>query len=292
MAKVNLTTIKNWFKTGLEPTQEQFFSAWDSFWHKDDVIPAENIKDFDTYLQEKADNEALQNHINDEEAHNGNQQFSETQVDRLKELVYENATQSISVSPTSFEKGTATDLTFTWRVIKNDDTLTSVTLDGNNVTADADGTNKQYQIANATTSKSVALQTVLDRNGSAVNLNNTATSADLLYAFWGIFNEGTSPTDSATIRGLSKQFLNTAHKGTITTNIQSGSGLKEISFYVKKGNNYQVTDLGNLGLDITVDFTKTDVTVKDGGNTDEQYEKVTKSLGADFGIVNFKFKIV
>ncbi len=104
------------------------------------------------------------------------EQFSETQADRLKELVYENAIQAISVSPTSFEKGVATNLTFTWKVVKNDDTLTSVTLDGNNVTADADGTNKQYQVANAMTSKSVALQTVLDRNGTAVNLNNTKTA--------------------------------------------------------------------------------------------------------------------
>ena len=70
MAKVNLSTIKNWFKTGLKPTQEQFFSTWDSFWHKDDAIPAESIADFDTYLAEKADKEALDNHISSDTAHN------------------------------------------------------------------------------------------------------------------------------------------------------------------------------------------------------------------------------
>lgn len=69
MAKVNLITLKNWFKTGLKPTQEQFFSTWDSFWHKDDKIPAESIENFDQYLSEKADEEKLINHINSNEAH-------------------------------------------------------------------------------------------------------------------------------------------------------------------------------------------------------------------------------
>lgn len=44
MAKVNLTVIKNWFKTGLKPTQEQFSDTWDSFWHKDEMIPVAKIE--------------------------------------------------------------------------------------------------------------------------------------------------------------------------------------------------------------------------------------------------------
>ena len=43
MAIVSLTTIKNWFKTGLKPTQEQFWATWDSFFHKDDKIPIAQI---------------------------------------------------------------------------------------------------------------------------------------------------------------------------------------------------------------------------------------------------------
>lgn len=222
----------------------------------------------------------------------GGSQFTPDMISRILAFFYQPATQTISVAPTSFEKGVATNLVFTWNVIKKDDTLTSATLDGNNVTANVDGTAKAYNVNGVTASKTVALNTVLDRSGNVVNLNNSATSNALLYAFWGVFNNGASPTTSATIRVLSKQFLNTVHKGIITTNVQSGSGLKEISFYVKKGNNYKVTDLGNLGLVITNDFAKTDVTVKDGGGVDEQYEKVTKTLGADFGLVNFKFEII
>lgn len=43
MPKVSLATLKNWFKTGLKPTQTQFWDTWDSFWHKDDLIPQASV---------------------------------------------------------------------------------------------------------------------------------------------------------------------------------------------------------------------------------------------------------
>ncbi|MRJ11674.1 hypothetical protein EDL98_11435 [Ornithobacterium rhinotracheale] len=50
MAKTDLNTIKQWFKNGLKPTQEQFWAWLDSFWHKDDKIPAENIEGLNEML--------------------------------------------------------------------------------------------------------------------------------------------------------------------------------------------------------------------------------------------------
>lgn len=38
MAKVSVNTIKNWFQTGLKPTQSQFWDWLDSFRHKDDAV--------------------------------------------------------------------------------------------------------------------------------------------------------------------------------------------------------------------------------------------------------------
>lgn len=38
-----LQTIKNWFKTGRRPTQQQFWDTWDSFWHKSEQIPIAKI---------------------------------------------------------------------------------------------------------------------------------------------------------------------------------------------------------------------------------------------------------
>lgn len=69
MAKVNLATIKNWFKTGLKPTQAQFWSVFDSFRHKDDSIPVGSIENLPQYLEAKADKEAFDTHLTNANAH-------------------------------------------------------------------------------------------------------------------------------------------------------------------------------------------------------------------------------
>ena len=56
MAKQALNTIKSWFQRGAKPTQQQFSDAFDSFVHKDDLIPQEKIEDFaDTINQMQHD---------------------------------------------------------------------------------------------------------------------------------------------------------------------------------------------------------------------------------------------
>jgi hypothetical protein len=62
-------TIKNWFKTDLIPTQAQFWSLLDSYFHKDEKIPITAIEDIENMLIEKADTEALTNHVGDAVAH-------------------------------------------------------------------------------------------------------------------------------------------------------------------------------------------------------------------------------
>jgi len=69
MAKQTLNIIKNWFRTGLKPSQQQFWDTWDSFWHKDAIIPSGNIENLDKRFDEKADNEALNSHMRDLTAH-------------------------------------------------------------------------------------------------------------------------------------------------------------------------------------------------------------------------------
>lgn len=49
------TTIKNWFKTGLKPTQTQFWSTWDSFWHKSESLPISSITNLGNLLDGKAE---------------------------------------------------------------------------------------------------------------------------------------------------------------------------------------------------------------------------------------------
>lgn len=55
MAVVALSTIKNWFKTNLIPTQSQFWDVFDSYFHKSEGIPAASVNGLDTLLQSKAD---------------------------------------------------------------------------------------------------------------------------------------------------------------------------------------------------------------------------------------------
>ena len=62
-------TIRNWFRTGLRPTQAQFWATWDSFWHKDEMIPVSKINNLQNVLNEKADQEALRSHLTNPNAH-------------------------------------------------------------------------------------------------------------------------------------------------------------------------------------------------------------------------------
>jgi hypothetical protein len=52
MSKQALNTLKNWFKTGLKPTQAQFWDWLDSFWHKDEKIPVEQVEGLSELLND------------------------------------------------------------------------------------------------------------------------------------------------------------------------------------------------------------------------------------------------
>lgn len=65
----NINTILSWFKTGLKPTQEQFWNSWTSFWHKDEKIPQSSISGLETVLNAKAEKEQLEAHYVDSNAH-------------------------------------------------------------------------------------------------------------------------------------------------------------------------------------------------------------------------------
>lgn len=69
MAIQTLNTIKQWFKTGLKPSQQQFWDTWDSFRHKFEKIPVKDIEEIDELLSSKADKTILDNHIADKNAH-------------------------------------------------------------------------------------------------------------------------------------------------------------------------------------------------------------------------------
>jgi hypothetical protein len=51
MSIQKLNTIKQWFRTGLKPTESQFWDTWDSFRHKYDKIPVKDIEGIDNLLE-------------------------------------------------------------------------------------------------------------------------------------------------------------------------------------------------------------------------------------------------
>jgi|RhiMetdeSRZDD1v2_1073273.scaffolds.fasta_scaffold21397_4 hypothetical protein len=50
MAIQNLNTLKNWFKRGFKPLQQQFYDWMDSFWHKDEMIPMNKVDQLESTL--------------------------------------------------------------------------------------------------------------------------------------------------------------------------------------------------------------------------------------------------
>jgi hypothetical protein len=69
MAVTEKNIIKDWFKTGLKPLQEQFWAWMDSYWHKNELIPPASIEGLAGLLNSKAEAEALTSHLTDTNAH-------------------------------------------------------------------------------------------------------------------------------------------------------------------------------------------------------------------------------
>jgi len=59
MAKTTRNEIKLWFLKNLFPTQQQFHNLFDSYFHLDDEIPQESIKDLADSLTAKVDVQSL-----------------------------------------------------------------------------------------------------------------------------------------------------------------------------------------------------------------------------------------
>lgn len=77
-----LNTIKNWFKTGLFPTQAQFWSAFESFWHKDEAIPMNSVDGLGDALNSKASNSALSSKL-DKGGYEGTAQGLKELIDNI-----------------------------------------------------------------------------------------------------------------------------------------------------------------------------------------------------------------
>ena len=111
MAKQSLTTIKNWFKTRLKPTQAQFWDTWDSFWHKDDNIPVDSINGLNSILIEKASKEYVDNILsNSVQKVQGSSLVENAEIEKIhlphsddQLMTSEDGSVSISATETGFD---------------------------------------------------------------------------------------------------------------------------------------------------------------------------------------------
>lgn len=84
-----IDTIKNWFKTDLMPSQEQFWAWMDSYWHKNETIPTNKIDGLESALNSKASTDQLINKVDKVE---GKSLLSDTEIERLLTLTNEDST--------------------------------------------------------------------------------------------------------------------------------------------------------------------------------------------------------
>lgn len=76
----SINILKGWFTTGKFPTQTQFWAWLDSFRHKDESVPVNEIEGLNELLDLKADAELISNHTNDIDAHSN---LFENKVDKV-----------------------------------------------------------------------------------------------------------------------------------------------------------------------------------------------------------------
>jgi hypothetical protein len=69
MATVDRNTLKQWFVRGAKPTALQFAEWIESFWHKEDNIPANKVEGLQDAFDAKAEKEAMDNLSSALEAH-------------------------------------------------------------------------------------------------------------------------------------------------------------------------------------------------------------------------------
>lgn len=111
--------------------------------------------------------------------------------------------------------------------------------------------------------------------------NNVTFYVTGLYKrFHTVTAENNSPSSSNTIRPLTNSLLSSSNTGTWDVGIGAGASNAEFSFYIPQGKTINVIDLGNLNLDVTADFTLTNLTVNDANGTAVNYTKYTRFAGA------------
>jgi hypothetical protein len=101
------------------------------------------------------------------------------------------------------------------------------------------------------------------------------------YKYWySVGTEGSSPSSSIAIRSLGNtSLLDENRTASLSIIVPAGAASGEISIYVPNGKTIKVLDEANLGINISSEFTNTNVSVEDAGGTLVTYTKYTRITG-------------
>jgi len=69
MGVIKKEQIKSYFETGDKPKQQEYWDTWDSYWHKDEILPQERIEQLQQTLSKKTDVVQFEEHLSDTDAH-------------------------------------------------------------------------------------------------------------------------------------------------------------------------------------------------------------------------------
>lgn len=206
----------------------------------------------------------VEEHVNNEAIHQSGQtelQFDPVTAQKLRESVFSPANPTLFRSPSSFEKGKATEITFNWNINLNEDVKTSFKLDG----VDVSDTGNQKVTVTSTTTKTL----VLDRD-SGSNITRTATSTAYIPQYVGLITTNEPSYNYADLQAHTKRVQNSSNlsfNGNLNNNrVFFLTNVKRTPFDPDTGQVYTPGPLGQTGYFVW----EKEVSVKlaDGSATD------------------------
>ncbi len=199
-------------------------------------------------------------------------EFTDIQRSLLLELIFRVATGTLSVSPTSFERGVATQLTFSWSVAPNDDTINAATLGGVDISDNLSGSETVEGAVESTTKQ---LAVVCDNTNHNITINKTSTART---PQWKGYTAATlDNTYEAANTNLTK-FLSGSVAATVVVEELVGGG-KVV--FLSTDSDATIYDANNF--DITSAFTKTTITQELADGTTVTLYKYATTEAATLG---------
>lgn len=192
--------------------------------------------------------------INIESTNNGSNWATLEQQQRLLALVYDGLDRNLYNNVNNFEKGKATDITFSWHIESDDDVLTLVQFDGIDKLSQLISSQVFIGIENTITK---ILQIAIQSGNNPANLSSTAYAR--VPQFSGKLSSGTTEPTYTQIGLANYQKVISAS----TINSKSFTLVDEYPFFITNNSNPKLTDID----------TQFEIPIGDWGSVDKSFIK-------------------